>query len=656
MADLKLLTVPPPYNGMNSVAPPGKCPEGTAPLVKNALVHIPGKLPMRGPITRGTPYHQTELSAERQIITGIWEHDDNMLVGVVDKDATATVPYWVQPYYRTTLIGRLANAEIGTRLVNLKTKTNTFTVIPRKNVPGGRSARVGNNAYGFAFGWEIATPGSDGYLRTIRTLHRWNGFSDPIELTNAPKSGQDVISYLERLFVLGGGWDEEENVVGVAITNTSPNITGSESLRNKFKLGDTVSGEGIPANTSVVGIGASFVLMSNAATKTVSPATITIKRQSHEPNTIFYSDAGGPVLDSTDYWKDDVSGLLNRIVVGNEDKNDFGVRLAVVGQTLIIFKRNSIWALYGYSPSTFQIRNLTTERGCIDPHSVCEIDGGVYFASQYGIEYFNGSEFTLVDSSISNITRPIAQHLVGPTGVSDPQLRWGKISIVNMGNDYIFLCLSNQVPSTGVIEGDDSWTGYMHTPTGNWSEFTTTALKDLSTVAQAGSTNGVPWLFDGKAMVPVPFITDPWTAAVSSVSQADTSISEVLHDIPFEFWSDRINLSSPGYMSQFHRFLFDYSWPSGPFDTPQILDGPRITLLKSKDSEPIFSDEEAPGHAYLDATSFISGRRWSKDVFMEATDCQLRVSWNSENGHTAKLPEIYDATFEIQVTRQRGRI
>lgn len=55
-----------------------------------------------------------------------------------------------------------------------------------------------------------------------------------------------------------------------------------------------------------------------------------------------------------------------------------------------IFKNRSVYGLYGTDKTDFLLRVLTTEAGCVDGRTVQPYLGGLVFASERGIEFFNG--------------------------------------------------------------------------------------------------------------------------------------------------------------------------------------------------------------------------------------------------------------------------
>lgn len=60
-------------------------------------------------------------------------------------------------------------------------------------------------------------------------------------------------------------------------------------------------------------------------------------------------------------------------------------------EVLIIWKRDSMWALYGEDPSTWIVRLVSPEIGCLSPRSVVTIDGITYWWSEQGPAAWNGA-------------------------------------------------------------------------------------------------------------------------------------------------------------------------------------------------------------------------------------------------------------------------
>jgi hypothetical protein len=81
---------------------------------------------------------------------------------------------------------------------------------------------------------------------------------------------------------------------------------------------------------------------------------------------------------------------------------------------LLVFKRNSVWAIYGSSPDTFQVVPVTQKYGAISQEATAATEKGVYFFSwPDGVLHYDGSAvswlFERLAPAIQNGTIPGAQ-------------------------------------------------------------------------------------------------------------------------------------------------------------------------------------------------------------------------------------------------------
>ena len=97
---------------------------------------------------------------------------------------------------------------------------------------------------------------------------------------------------------------------------------------------------------------------------------------------------GSANLDFTDFT--DATDSIE-IVVGAKRGSKIIAVVALRG-TLFIFKQDSIWALYGSSPSDFEVREVTNTLGCSARRSVKNTDNGIIFqASDFEFYFFGGT-------------------------------------------------------------------------------------------------------------------------------------------------------------------------------------------------------------------------------------------------------------------------
>lgn len=104
---------------------------------------------------------------------------------------------------------------------------------------------------------------------------------------------------------------------------------------------------------------------------------------------------------STTLRPEDLVTDAGDIIVGQE--TDSIIRRVVIGagEQLYVFKNNSIWGLYGRTPSTFEFRQITSKYGLACKRGIYPVAGGFVFLNEFDKElyFFGGTE-----SSITPLT------------------------------------------------------------------------------------------------------------------------------------------------------------------------------------------------------------------------------------------------------------
>lgn len=95
-----------------------------------------------------------------------------------------------------------------------------------------------------------------------------------------------------------------------------------------------------------------------------------------------------------------------QVSVGLNDNFDSVSAEYVYLDTLYVFKHASIYALYGFDQTNFQISFLTQECGCIDGNTIQTFNGSLKFVSLRGVEDFNGYTCKRISDPIKNKTDP----------------------------------------------------------------------------------------------------------------------------------------------------------------------------------------------------------------------------------------------------------
>ena len=81
---------------------------------------------------------------------------------------------------------------------------------------------------------------------------------------------------------------------------------------------------------------------------------------------------------------------------------------------VIMFKRNEMYELYGYTPSQFKILE-GSKIGCVDGNSIAEVRGILFFASESGIQTYSGGFPRDISEKlkVTNITKATAMEYKG---------------------------------------------------------------------------------------------------------------------------------------------------------------------------------------------------------------------------------------------------
>jgi hypothetical protein len=367
-----------------------------------------------------------------------------------------------------------------------------------------------------------------------------------------------------------------------------------------------------------------------------------------EFSTLFYSDGFGPVSDTAAAWQDDVSGLSNKIVVDYDNPDDFGVSLAKVGQNLIIFKRYSSHVLYGFNSSTFTIRPMSLDIGCLDPRSVVEFDNGCFFLSDQGFMYYDGSQITNFSRNQKSALLDAANGTVGLNGVDG-----GRAIARRINNEYVLLSIYSQDFATGLINPTPKFCGLLYVPTQSWTTFSSNVTA-TPTPTWIDNTSRTPFIIDGRRVVKATNIVTPERAPESErgFDSVTTTAVQTKARIPSRWTSQLLRLATPPVNSQIHRMLLDYV-----FQIDEAGDNTSngwYVSLTSGTGKPLLTEYQVPNQG--DPTQFLYRRRETKDVFTETSDVQFNVEWKADVAGTypaVKSAEIHEGVIEFQLSSQR---
>jgi hypothetical protein len=100
--------------------------------------------------------------------------------------------------------------------------------------------------------------------------------------------------------------------------------------------------------------------------------------------------------------------------------------------SMIIGRKNDLWALDGFSQDDYVTRNISDLIGCIEPRTPQEVDGELVFLSARGLEAMNTREIRNISEPIRNITDIITKNTANQrSNTQTTNTDWGAGSMEN---------------------------------------------------------------------------------------------------------------------------------------------------------------------------------------------------------------------------------
>lgn len=347
------------------------------------------------------------------------------------------------------------------------------------------------------------------------------------------------------------------------------------------------------------------------------PGTITPITQT----SVWYTDPGGADANTLDDWKDDISGLVNQVVVG--DDGDAIVALASMGRQLLVFKNNSIWTIAGDSPSTWSVRQLAGTLGCMDKMSVVVVDDVCFFVAKDGMPMlYDGATFTRLNG---------LEDRLHPNTATSAVCR-----AVRLPNDYVMVSYAETSGTT--------LQALLHLATQSWTlvEFDSTVVAQTS-----GNVTKVPWLVSTEQGVP--FIIDEarkvrslsrLTAGVPSGgdgTERNTANSADINIVPSITYR-RQQLDLPLSKTVVKRVFVDSSLGSAAASWSVTL----TSLLGALGSALSFA-----------GSATVGPHRSTQDVNSEADDLSVTITLSAPADTPLLSAELYDVWIEHAAAQRR---
>lgn len=379
---------------------------------------------------------------------------------------------------------------------------------------------------------------------------------------------------------------------------------------------------------------------------------------SPEVSTLFYTDpmptGGAAFSDAVTTWEDDVTGLINRIVVESDDQDDMISGLATIPGGLVIFKTRSTHVLYGSGTSNYLVKQISASYGCISTDSIVEIQGGVAFASAQGYMFFDGSRFEELSASISQVlTAQMRANARWPDSVA------GGTQCAKLPNDYIMLN-TQKIAQTGAILDSDSY--LLHFPTRTWTRYRpanfTAAGSDGAPFTFIGGGNRHPLGFDTRGAWDLSRVTVPEDAGVGDGDGGDFAMGadyDVVNSTRTAFDATMtlptLDLASTqGVSAQLNRIITEYRVSGADFTTSD--DTFAVTLNSTGDAGTDIATWAVKAMDPALRTDLARRQRDSHDVRNEAGDLSITVTWSGIDTANVQWAYFYGLTAVFQAARQ----
>jgi hypothetical protein len=377
--------------------------------------------------------------------------------------------------------------------------------------------------------------------------------------------------------------------------------------------------------------------------------------------TLLFSDAGGPTAGTVADWTDDVTGLINQVVVG--DAGDPIVGLGLAGRDLVILKRSSIWLMSGTGVSSFTVRRLTDTLGCVSASSVVSVDDGCYFLSDRGYWWMDGSTFVEVSDSISpTIRAAVAASIPSQYGPLLTSTEEPLQSAVYLPGGGLLLTIGKweavlTPPPNAPVTAEILFQGIYDIRRRTWSKYSSAVhsytSNDVDGIIGSFRLGDSSVGFDGWSAFLLDDMMTPEAATsttggidVRSAGSDTTLVPALTSAIPAKWHSRLVRLASPLSASALQRILID-----SRMDVGADADAWYVTLVRG-DGTTAVDEYRIPGEA-SGAPTYLARRRAVKEHFAEVVDVQVRMEWR-DSTTPFTLAEIQDVTIAYQPTHPRA--
>lgn len=689
----------PATGGCDFVSAPDALAQDKAPLVANLIGDRAGALRPRGPWLRQA---QLGVSGFDRLL-GAWTYNDNILLSRDSGGATTTPWGNIKKWWGRHITNNNANAALAMQYVSAGVASAVSGATTQQVAGWGGRTQWKDKAWGFAAADNVAPSSSGSGFTSVQPgpLASWDGTATALTAQAAgPRGGADVAVFAQRLWVGGGipfnvapgantiqaqrlyfsriddptTWsDDVAATVRVATTVNLAALNGLIAVDGvTVAAGDRVlvKDQTTPAQNGIyVASAGAWTRATDADTwaEVIAASSVHVTEGTVNVRLAFSvsaatTGASSPTLGTTAIaYNAGVAANPNQIVVDSGEEDGI-TGLATVNGALIVFMSNSIFQVVGSGTSTFRVRRVASNVGCIDARSIVLADDGTYFMGKQGLYFTDGYSVSYLSAPVEPYLRPALADVGARTQVAQlastdwllvNQVVW---STTATALSPIFTALFNRRTGAWIV---------VDTIVGDFSLGRTTATSRLGTMwLPTRNPAGLVRLGSGTVLAINTSTVYSGVSLIAGTSgtgddRACDSDGTSDYPIPCLWYSGAIRLCAPLQVAQLQKFMLDYKWKRASGSTAGIawraslVDGLGNTLM---------AEQTTVAEASNAAVGF--RRRFQVETFAEAADCQLRLRYTGPTGTAAvttsadvtQRAEVFEAAIEYQDARKRPTV
>ncbi len=278
-------------------------------------------------------------------------------------------------------------------------------------VGGGSNLQAGD--YNLVISYFNSTTNHEGPQSEVKSVTTTAGQQIRVQLPDATEIGDDQVDFV-KIYI------EQEGVRNdffLVVDGTSPAITGTSGWAP-----NTLVDIDIPQASLDV-----FTVLSPGVNNHFPPPTGAKFIANHlsrmfaaEGNNLYWSKVGFPEAFNV---------IDDSLPIGETDGEDI-TGIAEIGEALVVFKRNKIYALVGSTPESWEIILVDKTVGCVGSDTIANVNNQLMFMSLRGPQLMNSA------AGVNDITTQLVGNLFDESAV-DPNELENSVAVPHPLQNYV---------------------------------------------------------------------------------------------------------------------------------------------------------------------------------------------------------------------------